>query len=134
MGRQPVNVTKETDKTLDPDPVIIRKQVGIWEFSTIKQPRFDLFRRWEEIVSGIQLFLRLVTEVSTISRTLLLFFALSQLWEGVETAILMHLSSSLLQIVEAGIRDGKADTLAILLAIVSRLYCLAFAATLNWWT
>ncbi|KAG6867211.1 hypothetical protein C0993_005627 [Termitomyces sp. T159_Od127] len=134
MGRQPVNVPEETDKTSDPDPVIIRKKVGIWEFWTIKQPRFDLCRRWEGIVSGIQLFLRLVTEVSTISRTLLIFFALSKLWKGVETAVLMHLSSSLLQTVEAGIRDGEANTLAILLAIVSRLSCLAFVAALDWWT
>ncbi|KNZ75400.1 Lipid A export ATP-binding/permease protein MsbA [Termitomyces sp. J132] len=116
------------------DHSITTQQVGIWQFSTIKQHQFDPLRRWNEIVSGLQLFRRLATEISTISPTMLILFAMSKLWEGVESAILMHLSSSLLQIVEAGIRDGKANTFSILVAIVSRLSCAAFVAVLDCWT
>ncbi|KAG6911417.1 hypothetical protein DXG01_016514 [Tephrocybe rancida] len=117
-----------------PNPSIITKQAGVWQFATIEQPSFDPQRRWNEVVSGLQLFRRLGTEISSVSRTLLILFVLSKLWEGIESAILMHLSSSLLQILEVGIRDGQPDTFAILVAIISRLSCAAFVAILDWWT
>ncbi|KAG5735006.1 Lipid A export ATP-binding/permease protein MsbA, partial [Termitomyces sp. T112] len=134
MGGPPITerLSKEMNEGLDHS--ITTQQVGIWQFSTIKQHQFDPLRRWNEIVSGLQLFRRLATEISTISPTMLILFAMSKLWEGVESAILMHLSSSLLQIVEAGIRDGKANTFSILVAIVSRLSCAAFVAVLDCWT
>lgn len=81
------------------DATVISNQRGIWEFWTVKQSRFDPHRRWTELKSGFQLFRRLATEIFALSPGLLILFILSKLWGGVETAVLMHLSSRLLRIV-----------------------------------
>ena len=77
------------------------KKYGIWDFWTVQQARFDPRRRWEEGVSGLRLFRRLGNEIFGLAPGMLILFILSKIWTGIETAVLMHLSSQLLQIVRA---------------------------------
>ena len=75
------------------------KKYGIWDFWTVQQARFDPRRRWEEGVSGFRLFRRLANEIFGLAPWMLVLFILSKIWTGIETAVLMHLSFRLLQIV-----------------------------------
>ncbi|KAG5641691.1 hypothetical protein DXG03_004423 [Asterophora parasitica] len=108
--------------------------MGVWQFWTFKQSRFDPQANLDEFVSGLKLFRRLVLDISSFAPKMLILFILSKLWEGVESALLMHLSSQLLRIMELGVREGKVDTWAIYTAVASCLLCSAFFAVLNWWT
>ncbi|KAG6826168.1 hypothetical protein H0H92_000907 [Tricholoma furcatifolium] len=117
-----------------PSTSIVTEQIGVWRFSTTKQHKYDLRRTWNEAIAGLALFRRLALEVSAISHMMLFFFVLSKLWEGIESALLMHLSSHLLRILEVGLLRGNHDTFAISMAIISRLSCSALVSGLNWWT
>lgn len=94
---------KTEDKKEDADASVadsaVSSQYGIWEFWSVKQTRFNPQRRWLELKSGLELFRRLAREIYSISPGLLVIFISSKLWRGIETAVLMHLSSRLLQIV-----------------------------------
>ncbi|RDB22985.1 putative multidrug export ATP-binding/permease protein YgaD [Hypsizygus marmoreus] len=130
-------------KSIDEKPVtskpitndsVFSTQIGIWQFWTVKSSRLNPRRQWDEIASGLRLLRRLATEIFLISPWMLILFILSKIWSGVESAVLMHLSSRLLRIIEIGILDGHADAHAIYVAMISRLFCVIFVAILKWWS
>ena len=90
---------KAHDEKSTVDPSIVTTQVGIWEFSTLKDVKWNLRVPWDEVTSAFTLFRRLGVEMSSIAPGLLALYILSQFWNGIESALLLHLSSRLLQIV-----------------------------------
>ncbi|RDB22977.1 Lipid A export ATP-binding/permease protein MsbA [Hypsizygus marmoreus] len=127
------------EKLTSPNPTgdsdeFLTTQIGIWQFWTARGSPFDLRRKIMELVSGLQLFRRLVAEIFSISPGMLILFILSKIWSGVETAVLMQLSTRLLQIIESGLVEGRVDDRAIYMAILSRLSCVVFVAIMQWWT
>ncbi|RDB22903.1 Lipid A export ATP-binding/permease protein MsbA [Hypsizygus marmoreus] len=128
------NAEKPVASTPIVDDSVLSTQVGIWQFWTVRHARFDPRRQWDELVSGLQLFQRLATEIFSICPGMLIMFILSKIWRGVETAVLMHLSSRLLRIIEIGLLEGHADAYAIYMAMASRLSCVIFVAILKWWS
>jgi hypothetical protein len=84
---------------IDPNIVIDDVQLGIWRIRVGKTPRWNLRRHFDSITSAYPLFHRLCGDIFSLSPRIFVFFLVCQIWSGVEDAILMHLSSSLLRMV-----------------------------------
>lgn len=91
---EPLAEKPSTDET-------VSEQVGIWEFSTLKQRRWDPRVQLAEIVSGYAFFRRLAVEIYELAPGLLSLYILAKIWNGIESALLLHMSSRLLQIVSS---------------------------------
>ena len=89
----------EKAKAKTVDATVSTTQIGIWEFSTIKDVKWNPRVPWAELTSAVALFRRLAVEMYNIAPGLLSLYVLSKFWQGIESALLMHLSSRLLQIV-----------------------------------
>lgn len=91
-------------KTADPtkdnvDDLITSVQLGIWQVLTLKSSPFNLKQWRDDIFTGSSQFYRLLGDMYRLSPGMMVLFMLSKTWGGVEAAVLMHLSSRLLQIV-----------------------------------
>ncbi|KDR69212.1 hypothetical protein GALMADRAFT_924742 [Galerina marginata CBS 339.88] len=117
---------------VNPDIVIEDYRLGFWNVKVGTTRNFFYGRHLEEIKAAYPLFRRLFQDVYSLSPRLFMFFLLCRIWSGVEDAILMHLSSSLLRMVEFGILTGKVDTFSILWATMQRLLCSVLVAYLAW--
>jgi hypothetical protein len=78
---------------------LVSTQIGVWEFSTLKEIGWNPLVPWVELKSAFALFRRLAFEIYAIAPGLLSLYVISKIWNGIESALLMHLSSRLLQIV-----------------------------------
>ncbi|PBK72127.1 P-loop containing nucleoside triphosphate hydrolase protein [Armillaria solidipes] len=81
---------------------------------------------------ALPLFRRLAIDVYTLEPTLSILFILEKIWSGIESAVLLYLSSRLLRIIEVGLISGTLDSVAILSAVAIRLCCVVLAAFLSW--
>jgi hypothetical protein len=81
---------------VDSDVVIEEVQLGLWKVKVGHPPSLTLRRLLDNIKSAYPLYSRLFLDIYRISPRLFTFFLMCQVWKGVEDAILMHLSSSLL--------------------------------------
>jgi hypothetical protein len=133
-----------SDKT-----IVHEKVIGVWQFSTLKEIAWNPLVTWTELTSAFYLFRRLALEIYALAPGLLSLYIFSKIWYGIESAILLHLSSHLLQIVslaafqsqrmlirqqiEVGLREGHVDPYAISMAIGTRLSCVVFVSLLRWW-
>jgi len=85
------------------DEVVSAEQIGVWEFLTVKQPRWNLLGQWSELKSIIFPYRRLAFEIYTLSPGLLFLYILSKIWIGIEQALSLYLSSRVLQVVSHSI-------------------------------
>jgi len=92
--------TKEKE-TLPIDPKIVIDDVplGIWRIRVGNTPGWNLRRCFNTLASAYPLFHRLCRDIFSLSPRVFVFFLVCQIWNGVEEAILMHLSTSLLRMV-----------------------------------
>ncbi|KAF9458571.1 hypothetical protein BDZ94DRAFT_83031 [Collybia nuda] len=116
------------------DDLISTTQLGVWEVLTLKGTPLRLRQLRDEFVTGSVQFYELWCEMYRLSPGMLILFTLSKTWSGIEAAVLMHLSSRLLHIIEIGLIRGEVDAHAISMAIVARLSCVVLVAILQWWS
>jgi hypothetical protein len=77
----------------------VSSQIGVWEFTSLKDVGWSLKLPLADLKSGFVLFRRLALEIYFLAPGLLSLYILSKIWDGIEDALLLHLSSRLLQIV-----------------------------------
>ncbi|KAF9458587.1 P-loop containing nucleoside triphosphate hydrolase protein [Collybia nuda] len=124
-------ITDDAEEKLD--DLVACRQFGVWEVITLKDVPFDPKQWWFEFSAGLYHFRRLVGEMYHLSPRMLILFLFSKMWGGVEAAVLMHLSSRLLRIIEIGLVKGEVDAHAIIVAVIARLTCVVIVAVLQWW-
>ncbi|KAK0463142.1 uncharacterized protein EV420DRAFT_1732696 [Desarmillaria tabescens] len=107
-------------------------ELGVWKVVLLNNARWDYRSRWNNLLLAFPLFRRLAIDVYTLDPTLSILFILEKIWSGVESAILLYLSSRLLRITEVGLISGTLDSFAILGAVAMRLCCVVLAAILSW--
>ncbi|KIM46798.1 hypothetical protein M413DRAFT_440368 [Hebeloma cylindrosporum] len=130
-----MEVMKEKQPTLKASKIIIDDiQLGVWRLKVGETSGWSLRGQLDSITSAYPLFYRLFSDVFSLSPRIFTLFFVCQLWSGIEDAVLMHLSSSLLRMIEAGIVTGNPDKHGILWAMFSRLACAALAACLAWYS
>jgi hypothetical protein len=81
---------------VDSDIIIEEVQLGLWKLKLGHPPSLNLRRLLDSIKSAYPLYSRLFLDIYRISPRHFTFFLMCQAWKGVEAAILLHLSSSLL--------------------------------------
>ncbi len=124
-------------------------ELGVWKVALLNDTHWDYKRKWNNLLMALPLFRRLAIDVYTLEPTLSILFILEKIWSGIESAVLLYLSSRLLRIVcillyselcvahidyqiEAGLISGTVDSVAILSAVAIRLCCVVLAAFLSW--
>lgn len=137
---------------VDPSP-LITVDLGVWRVTMAKEPRFDIKKRAKDFFSALPLIKTLATDIFKLEPTLFILFLISQAWSGIETAILLYLSSRFLRIVcasvclrdsrsscldilpmqiEIGLTERAPDVTAILQAGAARLICVLIVALVEW--
>lgn len=81
--------TKPKIKTID---------LGVHKVLLAASP-WNLRDQWQQVVVALPLFKRLATEIYTLEPFLAVAYVVTQVWSGLESAILLYLSSRLLSIV-----------------------------------
>jgi hypothetical protein len=76
-----------------PNFIIENLRLGVWNIKIAKPTGLQL----AQIKSALPLFYRLCSDIFTLAPRLFTFFVFCQIWQGVEDALLMHFSSSLLR-------------------------------------
>jgi len=94
---------REASDSKDDKPIIEEYRLGIWSLKIGKPARFNFGRQFEDIKLAYPLFHQLVRDIYSLAPRMFVFFLVAQVWSGVEDAILMHLSSSLLKSVRFAI-------------------------------
>ncbi|PBL01640.1 P-loop containing nucleoside triphosphate hydrolase protein [Armillaria gallica] len=107
-------------------------ELGVWKVALLNDTHWDYKRKWNSLLMALPLFRRLAIDVYTLEPTLSILFILEKIWSGIESAVLLYLSSRLLRIIEAGLISGTVDSVAILSAVAIRLCCVVLAAFLSW--
>lgn len=77
--------------------IIENLRLGVWNLKVAKTTGHMLIQWWKDVRSGVPLFYRLASDIFTLAPRLFTFFVFCQFWEGIEDALLMHFSSSLLR-------------------------------------
>lgn len=91
--------SRTTDSSKEDVDDIVSVQLGIWQVLTLKGSTFDSKQWRDDIVTGSTHFFQLLWDMYRLSPGMLTLFMLTKAWGGIEAAVLMHLSSRLLQIV-----------------------------------
>ncbi|PBK60581.1 hypothetical protein ARMSODRAFT_725861 [Armillaria solidipes] len=107
-------------------------QLGVWKVSLLKRAPLNFGKQFLDLKEGFGYFKRLALDVYTLEPILATFFILNELWSGVQTALLLYLSSQMLRIIEIGLIQGSTETGAILKAVAVRIFFVVFAAVLQW--
>lgn len=84
---------------LDSEPSLTTVQLGVWRLSMLEEPPFNFRKQWNDLFSAVPLLKRLSMEIYRIEPLLFFLFVVSKIWAGVESAVLLFLSSRLLKIV-----------------------------------
>ncbi|SJL17837.1 uncharacterized protein ARMOST_21401 [Armillaria ostoyae] len=92
-------------------------QLGVWKVSLLKRAPLHFGKQLLYFKEAFGYFQRLAIDVYTLERILATFFILNELWSGVQSALLLYLSSQLLRIIEIGLIQGSLETGAILKAV-----------------
>ncbi|KAF8163821.1 P-loop containing nucleoside triphosphate hydrolase protein [Crassisporium funariophilum] len=122
----------EKKPLVDADIVIEDIRLGVWTLKLAKPSGMNLQKYWDDIRSAYPLLRRLCGDIYSLAPRLFIFYIICQMWSGVEEALLMHFSSSLLRTIEAGILTGRPDFTGILSASIGRLLCSVLVAYLAW--
>jgi hypothetical protein len=96
---------KETNP-IDSNIVIEDIQLGIWRIRTGSTPGWNLRHRFDTLASAYPFFQRLCRDIYSLSPRTFVFFLVCQIWAGVEDALSMHLSSSLLRMARKSSRHA----------------------------
>ncbi|KAK0209704.1 P-loop containing nucleoside triphosphate hydrolase protein [Armillaria fumosa] len=107
-------------------------ELGIWKVSVLKRAPLRFGKQLLDFKEAVGYFKRLAIDVYTLEPALASFFTLNELWSGIQTALLLYLSSQMLRIIELGLIQGVADTGAILKAVSVRIFFVIFGAVLQW--
>ncbi|KAK0492620.1 P-loop containing nucleoside triphosphate hydrolase protein [Armillaria luteobubalina] len=107
-------------------------ELGIWKVSVLKRAPLDFGKQFLHFKLAVGYFKRLAIDVYTLEPVFASFFILNQLWSGIHTALLLYLSSQMLQIIELGLIQGSPVIGAILKAVAVRILCVIFGAVLQW--
>jgi len=75
-------------------------QLGVWRLKVGKPSGGVLRQHFDSITLAYPLFYRLCSDMFSLSPRIFLFFFVCQFWTGIEAAVSMHLSSSLLRMVK----------------------------------
>jgi hypothetical protein len=96
-----MDVKKEKQPTPNGPKIIIDDiRLGVWRLKVGNTPGWILRRHFDSITSAYPLFHRLCSDIFSLSPRIFVFFFVCQFWSGIEDAVLMHLSSSLLRMVK----------------------------------
>ncbi|KAF6749019.1 P-loop containing nucleoside triphosphate hydrolase protein [Ephemerocybe angulata] len=116
------------------DVVIEEEQLGIYRLlvATTKSTRRQYQKNLEEIQASIPHLVSLFKDIYALSQILFICVLLSRVWQGLEDALLMHLSTRMLRVIEVGLITGKPFAAEVLWAMVLRLLCTAIVAYLRW--
>ncbi|KAJ6600174.1 hypothetical protein B0H10DRAFT_697698 [Mycena sp. CBHHK59/15] len=111
--------------------------LGVWRvLLATKDPDSSIFlgfkSSWNTVAAALPLILRFLGEIYHLRPDLVLLFFLLKLWSGVESVLMLYVSSRLLRIIEVGLAEGRPDVNAICQAIMARLLCVTFTATTTW--
>ncbi|KAJ7596694.1 P-loop containing nucleoside triphosphate hydrolase protein [Mycena floridula] len=117
-----------------PNPDLISVQLGVWKLTMLKEQSFQMKKHLKDLVSAIPLLKRLALQIYTLEPLLFVCFLASKFWSGVESAVMLYLSSRLLKIIEIGLTTGYPDKTAIIYAIVYRMFCVIGVAIIDWWS
>lgn len=81
------------------DPRLVTLELGVWKVAMLKDPAVNLRKHINDLTTALPLFKRLAMEIYRIEPFLFLLYICSRFWAGIERALLLWLSSRLLQIV-----------------------------------
>ncbi|KAJ3508569.1 hypothetical protein NLJ89_g5683 [Agrocybe chaxingu] len=115
------------------DEIIVDEaQYGVWTLRVARsvQSRAEVY--WNELKMAYPLFVRLLTDIYSVSPTLSNIFIACNIWDGTQDALRMHLSSSLLLKIEAGVISGVPDARGIATSVVLQLLCSTAFAYIGW--
>ncbi|KAJ7215595.1 P-loop containing nucleoside triphosphate hydrolase protein [Mycena pura] len=113
-------------------------QLGVWRVLLPKEPASKYKRvrsamdKWSAVALAYPLVLRFLLEIYSLDPRMFILVVVLKLWDGMESVLLLYVSSRLLQIIEVGLREGRPDVNAITQAIIARLICVTFTATTTW--
>ncbi|KAF8803164.1 P-loop containing nucleoside triphosphate hydrolase protein [Phlegmacium glaucopus] len=107
-------------------------RLGVWNLKIGKVAGRNFVQRWEDVKSALPLFYQLCSDIFALAPRLSIFFVFCQIWQGVEGALSMHFSSTLLRRIEEGVITGRPDVTAIISATTATLMCSFFVAYLTW--
>ncbi|KAF8163822.1 P-loop containing nucleoside triphosphate hydrolase protein [Crassisporium funariophilum] len=108
-------------------------RLGIWKlkFTDPSDSKFGQYTN--DIRSAFPLFRRFCIDVYCVEPRLFTIWLLTQIWLGIDDALLTYFSTVLLRNLEAGILSKTPDTVAILLAAAVRLACSLLCVYANWY-
>lgn len=90
--------TAKSVKEKDVTP-IYSNQLGVWRVLMQQDPYFGIKKQWDNFLTTIPLIWRLSVDIYNLGPGLFIFAILAKVWSGVESALLLYLSSRLLTIV-----------------------------------
>ncbi|KAK0191810.1 hypothetical protein F5146DRAFT_1050380 [Armillaria mellea] len=111
-------VPKETAPT-EKQPRLETFQLGIWTVSLLKRAPLNFGKQLLDFKEAFGYFKRLAFDVYTLEPILAIFFILNKIWSGVQTALLLYLSSQMLRVIEVSLIQGAPETGAILKVVAS---------------
>ncbi|KAJ7663113.1 P-loop containing nucleoside triphosphate hydrolase protein [Mycena polygramma] len=131
---------KPLDSKLD-DYSYTTRQLGVWRvlFANDSVTRASLFSACSfsqvqliELNSNIALVWRFVKEIYALAPGLILLLFLLRLGQSLEATMMLYTSSRLLRSVEKALTEGHPDVIAILHAVMIRLFCMMFSSMAGW--
>ncbi|KAK0219554.1 hypothetical protein EDD85DRAFT_989012 [Armillaria nabsnona] len=107
-------------------------RLGVWTVSILKHSPLNLRKQFLDLKDALRYFQRLAIDVYTLEPMLATLFVLNELWSGVQSTLLLYLSSQILRTVKIGLVHGSPEIGAILKALAMRIIGVIFAALLQW--
>lgn len=89
-----------TPEKVSPPP-LFTLQLGVWQVSMMAEKPWDVKKHAKEVLAALPLCRRLANEMYQLHPVLFTLFILAKLWTGIESALLLYLSSQILTIVRA---------------------------------
>ncbi|KAJ7727533.1 P-loop containing nucleoside triphosphate hydrolase protein [Mycena maculata] len=136
IAEKPIKQPLEDAPSLEDADSYTSIDLGVWRVLFPKEMGSTGFRipmdKWNTVILAYPLVLRFLQEIYNLNPLLVILVVLLKLWEGVESVLMLYVSSRLLQIIEVGLAEGRPDVHAIAQAIIARLICVTFTATTRW--
>ncbi|KAF9525800.1 P-loop containing nucleoside triphosphate hydrolase protein [Crepidotus variabilis] len=124
--------SNESKNEADTKFTLHESQVGIWKLVVGNNVATNLFTEAKAVKEAVPLFLVLVANIYAAAPYQFLMFTLCQLWYGIEDAIQMHISSTLLHKIELGLSTKTVDVNGLAWSLAARVCFSVLAAYTQW--
>ncbi|KAF7966583.1 hypothetical protein HWV62_37815 [Athelia sp. TMB] len=133
MSTTPAEKPKSEETLAELEAKFTVGQYGVWRVLTTKSSQ-HVGAFWKATFAGLGLLRVFMVDIWQIGPALCLVVVCAQVWEGMQTSVVLYTSNRLLTAIEISLTKGEADVPLIVTATAAHIFCTVVSSLMRWYS